>query len=280
MILMCFFGKAVVMSMHDQQTADKLSRVSALQRTCARLLCRLRAVSWIAVSDIVRQQLVCLGVPGDRIRVVAAHLEPVSAAPFSELPDSLQSFIRAHSPVMSVYGWRLVADGEGRDLYGFTEAVDATAVLARETPDLGLVICIPQPDNEERLQALRQLVASRGLTSRVYLQLVPLPDATALWAASDIFLRPTTTDGDSVAVREALSAGTVVVASDYAPRPSGVAVYSGADRGTLTNTIREVLREGALWNAGKGARQEDGQTRFAQIEETYLEAIARPRRWW
>ena len=44
-------------------------------------------------------------------------------------------------------------------------------------------------------------------------------------AKIDIYLRPTSTDGDSVAVREALLCGVKVLASDVVDRPTGVNTY-------------------------------------------------------
>ena len=41
-------------------------------------------------------------------------------------------------------------------------------------------------------------------------------------AGAGVFLRPTSWDGDSVIVREALALGARVIASDLAPRPAGV----------------------------------------------------------
>jgi hypothetical protein len=44
------------------------------------------------------------------------------------------------------------------------------------------------------------------------------------WA--NLLIRPTSTDGDSVLVREAIAAGVRVVASDCVPRPAGVELFS------------------------------------------------------
>ena len=44
-------------------------------------------------------------------------------------------------------------------------------------------------------------------------------DAVALWQMSDIYLRPTNTDGNSISILEALSVGSSVVASDCVERP-------------------------------------------------------------
>jgi hypothetical protein len=47
----------------------------------------------------------------------------------------------------------------------------------------------------------------------------------ALWKYTDIYIRPQVSDGDSVALREALSLGIQVVASDVCIRPQGTNLY-------------------------------------------------------
>ncbi len=54
-------------------------------------------------------------------------------------------------------------------------------------------------------------------------------DFTQLLKRVDVYLRPTATDGDSVAVLEALSLGIPVIASDVVPRPRGAQLYRFRD---------------------------------------------------
>jgi glycosyltransferase involved in cell wall biosynthesis len=71
----------------------------------------------------------------------------------------------------------------------------------------------------------------------------PLENAYLIWRASDIFIRATNTDGDSISVREALSMGTSVVASDASPRPKGVVLFANRDIKALINVVRQSLNE-------------------------------------
>ena len=52
-------------------------------------------------------------------------------------------------------------------------------------------------------------------------------DFLSLLSEIDIYLRPTTTDGSSVAVQEALLLGKNVLASDVVERPAEVTIYEG-----------------------------------------------------
>ena len=59
------------------------------------------------------------------------------------------------------------------------------------------------------------------------------PQALALIAACDVFVRPTLADGDSVSVREALALGRVVVATRVGHRPPEVRLVPPADADAL-----------------------------------------------
>jgi glycogen synthase len=73
---------------------------------------------------------------------------------------------------------------------------------------------------------------------------IPHELALAAIARSDIFLRTTLYDGDSISVREALHYGTPVVASDNGMRPPGVRLIPKEDLRALVEAIREVVAAG------------------------------------
>ncbi len=76
------------------------------------------------------------------------------------------------------------------------------------------------PALREQEEYLRAQVAARDWV-RLFFNLPPAKVAAAL-DGSGLFLRPTSWDGDALILRQALSRGTRVLASDAAPRPAGV----------------------------------------------------------
>ena len=69
----------------------------------------------------------------------------------------------------------------------------------------------------------------------------PVADMRGLFEAVDVYVRPTITDGSSVAVLEALLCGTPVVASDAVPRPDGVTTYRTHDLEDFLEMLRVAL---------------------------------------
>jgi glycosyltransferase involved in cell wall biosynthesis len=62
-----------------------------------------------------------------------------------------------------------------------------------------------------------------------------------VYAVADVFLRPTTTDGDANSIREALHFGIPVVASDVIPRPAGCRLYPFGNHEELVRVVGDVL---------------------------------------
>jgi glycosyltransferase involved in cell wall biosynthesis len=69
------------------------------------------------------------------------------------------------------------------------------------------------------------------------------PQALALMAACDVFVRPTLADGDSVSVREALALGCRVVATSVGHRPAEVRLVPPAAVGALADALVEAAGE-------------------------------------
>jgi len=64
----------------------------------------------------------------------------------------------------------------------------------------------------------------------------------ALMSRSAVFVRPTFRDGDSISVREAVSLGVHVIASNVGTRPDGVLLFEPGDVNGLMARIKEVCR--------------------------------------
>jgi hypothetical protein len=86
---------------------------------------------------------------------------------------------------------------------------------------------------------------------------------TTVLARAGVFLRPTSWDGDSVIVREALALGARVVASDLAPRPRGVEL-AGLDPAEVASAVLH------------GGRASDGA---GLVDTTLADAASRALTW-
>ena len=241
-LAMLLRGKPVVMTFHNQEAGGVMWRwASPLQRRASRWLLRHPRVWWVAVSQEVRRQLIVLGVPPARISVAPAYIPPRADEDSPILPANVRDFLGTHSPVLSTYAWKLAIDAQGIDVYGFDQCLEMIKSLKADFPKIGLGISLPQISNVGYFRDLKARITAYGIEDNVLFITEPLVAIHRLWQASDVFVRATNTDGDAVAVREALSMRVPVVASDASERPDGVVLFEARNLEAMSDAVRQVL---------------------------------------
>ena len=130
-------------------------------------------------------------------------------------------------------------NSEGREIYG----VEATLDLIDQLAELGINVKFLIAGNVRGdFVPPRILERIDKLTRDGWLVL--LEGNRELWPVlevSDVFLRLTSTDGESVSVQEAIHFGCKVIASDVVPRPQTVNTYRYGDAKALLDTFLRVL---------------------------------------
>lgn len=227
-----------------------------------RVVHRLDAV--FASGAAVRDRLIERGVRPEAVRLLAPFVAPPSADP-SLLPGDVRRFLADHSPTVTA-GASLLYTLHGREVYGLDVLIRAFPAVVARHPRAGLVLHVTKTAEPERLAGLRQLIRSLGIEGSTLLLDGPIPEPAALWAAGDVFVRPSWDDGDSVAVRQALWAKIPTIASDAVPRPDGVVLFPTGDAAALAEKLLSLLDDPAPARARLAAlATEDAASRLRQI---------------
>ena len=189
----------------------------------------------------VADRLVRSGIPAAKVAYVAPFIAPEPASPRdARLPPKLRDFVAQHSPIVSAGAAALVAE-DGRDLYGFDTFIALANAVAAAHPDAGFVFQLPRHGDAALFsQAMAQ---AGGLGERLLIHTDALDEGSDLWAVSDLFVRPTLSDGDSVSVREALCLGTPTLASDAVARPDGVHLFVSGSGDDAARVALRVLAD-------------------------------------
>lgn len=238
-------GKRTVITVHSEiEVGIHQPCVRPIQRYEKEIIGCQRVI-WVAVSQRIKAGLVQEGVEPDRIHVYPAYLPEAQPPDYLSLPDDLQGFFESHKPTIAVYGWRF-SSHNGKDLYGFDESLILTASLKRVYPNIGLVILCPGGRDADhcRREALEALTRELGLERHVFWSLAPVQNMGAFWGRCDAYVRPSLTDGDAVSIRECLSIGVPVVASDAVERPASTMTYPLGDRNRLRETAEAAIKRG------------------------------------
>src|ERR1035438_276936 len=132
--------------------------------------------------------------------------------------------------------------------------IDCMEAVLQQFPRAGFVIA----GSGSQEAQIRAHLATKPYAGQILLY-GDMPHAVTLRATldSDVLLRATLYDGDSISVREALYLGTPVIATDNGIRPAGVRLVPISDPNRLAETIVEVLSKPGSRKPPAGDGQEN-----------------------
>lgn len=201
----------------------------------SRLKYRAGVDRYIAISAAVRDGLLALGVPAERIRIVPSGVEAVGAV---EAVDWRRR-LGLHA------GVRLV--GSVGALSGEKGYLDLVAALAELPPDVHAIVVGDGPEAEP----MRRRAAELGVRARLHLP-GRLEGVREAMAGFDVYAQPSVREGLGSSAVEALALGLAVVTSDAGglaevvePDVSGVQVPA-RDPSALAAALRRLLEDEAL----------------------------------
>jgi glycosyltransferase involved in cell wall biosynthesis len=218
----------IVITIHSGSFGQRVAEVPGRFRWLRRGFQSASAV--IAVSAENRDLVIRrFDLPPDRVHLIPAFLAPPSVPrPPGGGPGAPRRV------------W--LASGFGTSLYFWEGLLEAVAGLDRLDELVLVFYCrYDSPYFEEILaQAARlgpfQVTIRRDLTAEAFQHEL---------ARTTLFIRPTLTDGDSIAVREALGFAIPVVASDAVARPEGCTLFRTRDVADLRRKLMDASKPGA-----------------------------------
>ena len=225
----------------------------------------------IAVNQNIVEMFQRFGVEPTRIRLICPHA--ASAPPRDAvLPPQLSSFFEHHDPLLLTVGLL-------ETHYDLALQIDTLGAVRERFPGAGLVIIGSGSIEDD----LRRRIASKPYAEHVLLcGDVPHEITLRAIAESDLFLRTTFYDGDSISVREALHLGVPVVATDNGMRPEGVHLFPVSDGAALVEAVASRLARsngaarsnGQLTASEEGRADDEGKENVAAIFELYRELLS------
>lgn len=238
-----YMGKKVVITVHSAMIESFYRRTDNLNKHYMKLLAE-GDVRWIAVSTQARECMQRLPFSfRHEIPVIPAYI-PNEVPEFIPLNQDMTNYINRHDKILSFYA-RSFMTNDGVDVYGFETILRLyEEILNRRQERIGLVFCLSDTSDVSGIANLHMIARDFGIDDKIYWQIGAIDNISSLWIKTDVYIRPTSTDGDSVAVREVLDLGAPVVASDVCPRPEGVIQYRHGNLESLVNAVDKALDYG------------------------------------
>ena len=188
--------------------------------------------------------------------MLSAYVPPIKKASLApDIQEKVRAFRREYRVLFATNASAMSYDKKGSEIYGIKELVSIVKTL----PEIGLIISDPSGDYSRYYRD--------QLPENIYLITEPHPFVGVL-SYADAFIRNTSTDGDSISIREALDMGVPVIATDVVDRPEGCFLFSRGDDAMLIKSMRAINPKAGLYS---GTQDKDS----AEILRFYKEKIFR-----
>lgn len=184
----------------------------------------------ICANSLLKELLISRGLDPTKVKNIPSFIPPgKEEISETDVPPHIEMYIKNHNPFLLAYGYNLVFF-EGNDLYGLDMCIDLFGELCQPKlyPKMGLVFYLPNETDSEYLKKMEKEIRKKGYSDD-FLIVKGGNLFLSLLDRADLLVRPTNTDGDALSIREALSLGIPVVASDCVPRPEGVITFRVRD---------------------------------------------------
>ena len=239
------FRKSIIHTIHNQWITEHYNRLNFLKKAITNLFLKDKKTFWICVNDNAFQQMLKLGAKKECIALIPAYIPAKKNAVVNSndllIKQAIEKF-KNEDKLIGIYGFMLSFDSRGRDIYGFNFSIDVLKELIKTRPFIKLLILIPNATPLVEKENILLKIDHEGLKDNI-LPIFdnPIINMNIFWNLLDVYFRPTTDDGDSLAIREALANNVTVVASDVCTRPLGTILYKSMNFDNAVEKLNEAL---------------------------------------
>lgn len=160
--------------------------------------------------------------------LISAYIPPITKTELNpELKEKILAFCKKYKKVIATNAYAMNFDKNGEEIYGIIPLVE----VVKSIPDTGIVLSDSSGDYFEYYKDLNM--------ENVFIIKDPHPFVGVLPHA-DVFIRYTSTDGDSLSIHEALDIGLPVITTNVVSRPKGCTLIERGDSDALKNAIISI----------------------------------------
>lgn len=161
--------------------------------------------------------------------LLPAFIPPVRERPFDyRVKSIIDKVLASGKRLVSTNASALAFDENGNEIYGIKFLINYFS----KQPDTILLISDPSGQNRERY--------GRAYSNILYIDFPH--DYYEILKRASLFIRNTSTDGDSISVKESLYIGCRTICSDVIDRPTGCFLFHYNDADSLKRAIASALK--------------------------------------
>lgn len=232
------FKHFTILSFHNERFLGEIKKSHRVMQILTTKF--INAMNYIIV-DSQKCRAIAEQIIEDKSKIfIVPEFIPPSKVPVLSEQNSIMQIREKHKFLLSSNAFQ-ISFHNGIDLYGIDMLIELTARLNKENIDTAFCFLLPKIGNDSYFLKLKEEVIKLNISDRFLFITNPLKEASSLWKESDLCIRATNTDGNSLSVLESLSVGTPVIASDCVPRPEGVVLFKTRDFNDLYEKTKMVL---------------------------------------
>lgn len=268
------FNKKIILMIHGASLQEEYDKGNILVKNLIKW--SLKQLTYIiCVNEDIKKKCLELGVDEQKIKVISPYLNPViTEDDYKKISKQVWRFIEAKKRE----NYRiLTANGNIRfynnqDLYGLDLLID----LVKELTNKGYKVCLlfallgyEEQNLRERkyFNKLLKKIENENIDSEILIYKVKNTEYYPLIQKTDIFLRPTNTDGDAISSREAIFLKKPNIASDVTLRPKETILFKSRNLQDLVVVTERLLKN--YNEEKKKLNQSNTKEAFDEILETY-----------
>ena len=233
----CITKKKIVITIHSFKY--NIKKISLLYKFMFWVASKIK-IFFIVVNSQIKEKIISLGIRSENIKVINAFIPPiVREKDNKEINNETCVFIDDHSPIILANAYK-ISFYNNQDLYGIDMCIDMCVALKRFYPNIGVIFCLPDIRNYKYFEKMKQRIIYNG-TGNNFLFITKQCQLYPIIMRSDVFVRPTNTDGYSISLAEAIYFGTPAVASDVCFRTQGTILFKNRDIKDFNSIVKGVL---------------------------------------
>ncbi|MBU6134390.1 glycosyltransferase [Clostridium tertium] len=177
---------------------------------------------------------------------IPAYINPtIEENEENKIPEYVYSFMKRSKFLISANG--AITFNNNEDLYGLDILIELMSLIKYDYPNINLIFCVLAKDRQTEkekkyYEGLKNSIINNELSERILLYEVENTEFYPILRRSDIFIRPTNTDGDAVSIREALYFNIPCLASDAVIRPKDVFIFENRNIKSLYEEFIRVIK--------------------------------------
>ena len=227
------------------------------------------AIISVKVGD--REYLLNKGI-NKPIYELPAFIFPTEDDENSRIPQYVLDFISSKKFIISANA-SLIQFYNNQDLYGIDMCIKLIEKLNKDKEDVGMVFCLPEINNTLYFNKLKKWI-DKAKIEKNFLFVNQKVELYPIIKKSQLFVRPTNTDGDAVSIREALFYKIPSIASDICDRPQGTILFKSRNIDDLYNKTVEVIENYEKAKVKlKDIKVEDNARKLLSIYEECLKEL-------